>query len=136
MDLRRRRQALAEVERVVRQEDDAMALQRAVAAALAPALPFDRWCSMSFDPVTALPTAGFHAEGLPMPMMPRLLDLEYGQEPDVGRLVDIARAERPVVVLSELTGSDPQRSARYRDILQPSGLPHEVRVVHREGRTP
>jgi DNA-binding CsgD family transcriptional regulator len=136
MDPRRRRQVLAQVERICRQDADAIGLQRAVAEALAPAVPFDRWCAMSFDPVTALPTAGFHAEGLPMPLMPRLLELEYGEEGDLGRLADVARAERPVAVLSQLTGADRLRSTRFRDVLQPSGLPHELRVVHREGRSP
>jgi DNA-binding CsgD family transcriptional regulator len=132
----RRRQVLAEAERICRSETDPTTLQRAVARALSAALPFDRWCAMSFDPVTALPTGGFHAEGLPMPVMPRLLELEFGPEADVGRLRDVARAVRPVAVLSELTGADPLRSPRFRDVLQPSGLPHEVRLVHRDGRAP
>jgi DNA-binding CsgD family transcriptional regulator len=136
MDARRRARAAAEVERICRSALDAIALQRSVAEVLAPFVPFDRWCAMSFDPATALPNGGFHAEGLPMPTMPRLLELEYGEEDDVGRLSDLARADRPVAVLSELAGPDPLRSPRYRDILQPAGLPHEVRMVHRDGRTP
>ncbi|MFP5373047.1 MAG: helix-turn-helix transcriptional regulator [Actinomycetes bacterium] len=136
MEQRRRRQVVAEVERLCRGVQDATALQRAVADVLAAAIPFDRWCALSLDPVTGLPTGGFHAEGLPMPTMPRLLELEYGDEPDVGRLSDVARADDPVVVLSQLTGPDPMRSPRFRDVLQPSGLPHEVRTVHRDGRAP
>lgn len=137
MDPRRRRQAQAEVEPLCRSDvTEAVALQRSVAEALAPAVPFDRWCAMSLDPATGMPTSGFHAEGLPMPTMPRLLELEFGEESDVGRLSDLARAERPVAVLSELTGPDPLVSSRFRDVLQPAGLPHEVRMVHRDGRTP
>jgi DNA-binding CsgD family transcriptional regulator len=136
MEQRRRRQVVAEVERLCRGVQDAAALQRAVADVLTVAVPFDRWCALSFDPVTGLPTGGFHTEGLPMPTMPRLLELEYGDEPDVGRLSDLARADDPVSVLSQLTGTDPLRSPRFRDVLQPSGLPHELRAVLRDGRAP
>jgi DNA-binding CsgD family transcriptional regulator len=136
MDQRRARQVTAEVERSCRTATDATELHRAVAGALATAVPFDRWCAMSFDPSTALPTGGFHVEGLPMSLVPRLLELEYGDEADVGRLADVARADRPVSRLSEETGRDPFRSARFREVLQPAGLPHEVRAVHRAGRTP
>jgi DNA-binding CsgD family transcriptional regulator len=124
MDRRRARQAAAEVERLCRAATDATALHRSVAAVVSSAVPFDRWCAMTFDPATALPTGGFHAEGLPMPLMPRLLELEFGDEADVGRLFEVARAEQPVVRLSEATGQDPRRSARFRDVLLPAGLPH------------
>ena len=136
MDQRRARQALAEVERLCASATDATALHRSVAGAVATAVPFDRWCAMTFDPATALPTGGFHSEGLPMPLMPRLLELEYNDEADVGRLADVARAERPVLRLSEAIGRDPARSPRFRDVLLPAGLPHELRAVHRDGRTP
>ncbi len=136
MDQRRARSAMAEVERLCRTATDATELHRSVAAAVATAVPFDRWCAMTFDPATALPTGGFHAEGLPMPLVPRLLELEYGEEEDVGRLADVARAERPVLRLSVATGRDRSRSTRLRDVLAPSGLPHELRAVHRDGRTP
>jgi DNA-binding CsgD family transcriptional regulator len=135
MDGQRARQAMAEVDRLCRTASDATALHRSVAGAVSIAVPFDRWCAMTFDPATGLPTGGFHAEGLPMPLMPRLLELEYGDEDDVARLADVARGERPVTLLSEATGRDPARSARFRDVLGPAGLPHEVRAVHRDGRT-
>jgi DNA-binding CsgD family transcriptional regulator len=91
---------------------------------------------MTFDPATALPTGGFHAEGLPMSLMPRLLELEFGDEADVGRLAEVARADRPVARLSEAAGDDLARSPRFRDVLCPAGLPHELRAIHRGGRTP
>ncbi|MCV2490636.1 helix-turn-helix transcriptional regulator [Geodermatophilus sp. YIM 151500] len=136
MDARRARHAVSEVERVCRTATDPTALHRSVTAAVAGAVPHDRWCAMSFDPATALPTGGFHEEGLPPALLPRLLELEFGGGPDVGRLAELARAERSVVRLSEATGRAPQRSARFRDVLEPAGLPHEVRAVHRDGRTP
>src|SRR4051794_4625712 len=136
MQERRRRQVLAEVDRVARSATEATALLRSVAEVVATAVPFDRWCGLGFDPSTGLPTSGYHAEGLPVASFPRLLDLEFGDHTDVGRLADVARAERPVVVLSEALGRDPARSARYRAVLEPAGLPHELRVVPRDGRTP
>ena len=122
MDQRRARQAMAEVERLCRTATDATALHRSVAAAVSTAVPFDRWCAMTFDPATALPTGGFHAEGLPMSLMPRLLELEFGDEDDVGRLADVARAERPVVRLSEATGPRPgaQRPVPRRAAARPA----------------
>ena len=135
MDERRAHQVLAEVDRICRGATDGVGLQRQVAEVLPRAVPFDRWCAMTFDPTTALPTGGFHAEGLPFSLLPRLLELEYGPEPDVGRLADIARSPRPVAVLSDVT-ADPARSGRFRDVLRPAGLPHELRLVHRDGRAP
>jgi DNA-binding CsgD family transcriptional regulator len=136
MDRRRARSAVAEVERSCRTATDEVALHRSVAAALTGVVPFDRWCAMTLDPATALPTGGVHDEGLPMASMPRLLELEFGPEADVGRLTDVAWAARPVVRLSEAAGPDPRRSARFRDVLLPAGLTREVRAVHRDGRTP
>jgi DNA-binding CsgD family transcriptional regulator len=136
MNEQRARQAGAEVERLCRTASDPTALHRSVAAAVSTAVPFDRWCAMSFDPATAMPTGGFHAEGLPMRLIPRLLEVEFGDETEVGRLADVARAERPVLRLSEATGPDLARSVRFRDVLVPANLPHEVRAVHRDGRTP
>jgi len=136
MDQRRARIAVVEGERACRTATDATAPDPPGAAAVSTAVPFDRWCAMTFDPATALPTGGFHAEGLPMQLMPRLLEVEFGDEAEIGRLADVARAERPVLRLSEATGPDARRSARFRDVLLPAGLPHELRAVHREGRTP
>ncbi len=82
MQPRRREAVAAAVDRSCRSDLDAIRLQRAVAEALAPAVPFDRWCAMSLDPATGLPAGGFHAEGLPIPTMPRLLELEFGEESD------------------------------------------------------
>src|SRR3712207_5187565 len=107
MDARRRRQVIEEVGRMCREDLEPTALHRSVAEVVATALAFDRWCAMSLDPLTGLPTGGFHAEGLPMPLLPRLLALEFGPEPDMGRLADVARAERPVAVLSQLIAEDP-----------------------------
>jgi len=133
---RKARQAIADVDEACRTPSTPTALHRTVAAAVSPAVPFDRWCGLTTDPTTALPTGGYHEEGLPLRLMPRLLELEYGGQADAARLLDLARADRPVAVLSAATGRDPTRSARYRDVLAPAGLPHELRVVHRSGNAP
>ncbi len=47
--------------------------------------------------------------------------------PDVNTFAGLARRRVPVATLSQATGGHPQRSARYRDLLAPSGIPYELR---------
>ena len=136
MEHRKARRALADVDEACRTASTPNALHRSVAMAVSSAVPFDRWCALTTDPKTALPTGGYHEEGLPFALMPRLLELEYGGQADAARLLDLARADRPVAVLSAATGREPAHSARYRDVLVPAGLPHELRVVYRSGDAP
>jgi DNA-binding CsgD family transcriptional regulator len=105
-------------------------LLRGSVAALGSALHVDAWCGMTLDPVTLLPTGGDHRDGLPLPRMPRLLEIEYAGE-DPALLADLSRRPGGAVTLHEATDGRPEASARYRDVLAPSGLPHELRVVLR-----
>jgi DNA-binding CsgD family transcriptional regulator len=52
---------------------------------------------------------------------------------DVSRFADLARARHPVAVHSQVTGGRPERSARWREVLQPAGLGNELRAVFRDG---
>ncbi|HEU4913466.1 MAG TPA: LuxR C-terminal-related transcriptional regulator [Actinomycetes bacterium] len=133
MDRGASRRALGAVDEVCRTATTPTELHRGLARVLSAAVPFDRWCGLTFDPETGLPTGGYHAEGFPMELMPRLLELEYGAVWDVGRLAEVARADSPVSILSRATADDPARSARFRDVIEPAGLRHEMRVVHRRG---
>jgi DNA-binding CsgD family transcriptional regulator len=94
-------------------------------------VPFDRWCGLVTDPVTAHPTGGYHDEGLPPPRLPRLLEIENGDEPDFVSLRALARSRTRARTLGEATKGDLARSPRYRDVLEPSGVRHEVRVALR-----
>lgn len=94
-------------------------------------VPSDRWCAFAVDPATRLATNGYHDEGLPPAHLPRLIEIEHGEE-DVNQIRTLARTSTGVATLSEATAGDPATSARWRDVLAPSGLPHELRAVARE----
>ncbi len=53
---------------------------------------------------------------------------EYVVE-DSNTFAQLARRRTPVGTLEQATRGDPSRSARYRDLLVPSGIPHELRAV-------
>lgn len=93
----------------------------------------DRWCAFAVDPWTFLPTNGYHAEGLPLEHMPRLIELEHAS-PDWNQVPTLARSRSGVATLDEATGGNPALSARWREVLEPSGLPHELRAAVRDGR--
>lgn len=94
-------------------------------------VPSDRWCAFAVDPATRLATNGYHDEGLPATHLPRLLELEHTDD-DVNQIRTLARTPTGVATLSEATAGDPATSARWRDVLEPSGLPHELRAVVRD----
>lgn len=107
-------------------------LRRSVAA-LGRGVPVDAWCGLTLDPVTVLPTGGYHDEGVPPALVPRLMEIEYG-EGDAGGFDAVAQDRLGAVTLAAATGGDLDGSARYRDVLLPSGLAHELRVALRAGR--
>jgi hypothetical protein len=49
--------------------------------------------------------------------------------PDVNKMRFLARQPGHVGVLSQATGGDPWRSARYRDIFRPLGIEHQLRAL-------
>lgn len=53
---------------------------------------------------------------------------EYLSE-DFNTFAGLARRRVPVARLSQATGERPQRSARYRDVLAPAGIPFEMRAA-------
>ena len=96
-------------------------------------VPFDASCWLSLDPGTELPTS--HSSG--QFGFAHLMDLvtnEYLEE-DVNKFAELARAARPVGILSHATGGDLQRSARYVEVLAPNGWADgdELRAVFRDG---
>lgn len=106
-------------------------LCRGVQHVISGLIPSDRWCGFAVDPATLVPTNGFHDEGIPDPLLPRLLELEHGTD-DCNHLPALARSRAGVATLSRATGGDPAISARWREVLVPSGLEHEMRAVFRE----
>ena len=123
------------VRRACRRATDAVGLHRDVARLLPRAVPFDRWCGLVLDPATVINTGGYHEEGLPASVLPRLLEIEAG-EPDVNTLPELSRSRTGVSTVHRATRQDPARSVRYRDVLEPAGLGRELRAVLRERGTP
>ena len=48
---------------------------------------------------------------------------------DVNTFAGLAKRRVPVGILSQATSGSPERSARYRDLLEPAGIPFELRAA-------
>lgn len=107
---------------------------RSAAGHLSRAVPLDAWCGFAVDPATLMPTLGYHDEGLPPDRLPRLYELEFG-EGDVNTVPALARSRLGAATILGATRGRPESSARYRDVLAPSGLGHELRLALRTGRS-
>jgi DNA-binding CsgD family transcriptional regulator len=114
-----------------RRATDPLALERAVAGQIGRVMPFDLWCGLTTDPATGHPTGGYHDEGLPQQHLPRLIEIESAAEADVIALRNLASEVVATRTLGSATDGDPARSVRYRDVLEPAGIAHEVRTVFR-----
>ena len=123
------------IRRACRTATDPVGLHRDAARLLPRVVPFDRWCGLVLDPATALNTGGYHEEGLPPEVMPRLIEIEAG-EPDVNNLPALSRSRTGVSTVHRATRDHPVRSVRYRDVLEPAGLGRELRAVLRDRGTP
>jgi DNA-binding CsgD family transcriptional regulator len=123
-----------QIRRVCREAPDFVSLQRQSADLLANVVPYDRWCAVALDPATSLTTTGYHAEGLPADVVPRLLEIEAADE-DVNGLPGLVRGDTAVSTIERATLGRPEQSARYRDVLAPSGLGRELRAGLRDAST-
>jgi DNA-binding CsgD family transcriptional regulator len=97
-----------------------------VAALLARELPHDCASAHPVDPMT-ITMAGCRLLGDP-PDGQRIAEYEYLAE-DVNSLADLALGPRHCASLTATTGGRPEVSARFRDLLRPSGLGDELRAV-------
>ncbi len=125
--------AVREVEGVAEEATSVVDLCRSLHDVLDRHVPADRWCGMALDPATLYGTNGYHDEGFRMDLVPRMLEIEYGED-DVNLLAQLARSTSGVATVDRATDGDPARSARWRDVIVPSGLAHEARVVFRDGQ--
>lgn len=98
---------------------------------LAPALRFDRWCGLLLDPATLMNTGGYHDEGLPVEVLPRLLEIEVG-EADANAMPTLHRSRAGVSTLDRATRGRSTDSRRFREVLAPVGLGREMRAVLRD----
>jgi DNA-binding CsgD family transcriptional regulator len=93
----------------------------------------DGYCFVTVDPrtlaQTSVVTCGVDRRGAPL-----IYRNEYEQL-DVAKHADLAASRHPVRVLSQATKGDKERSQRYRELLAPWGLDHELRAAVRERGT-
>ncbi|WP_445270198.1 helix-turn-helix transcriptional regulator [Streptomyces sp. DSM 41634] len=94
----------------------------------------DGVCGLTLDPTTLLHTGGFHERGVPHSHLPRLLEIEYGEE-DVNHFPDLVRSGRLAAGLWQTTRHSPHLSTRYRDVYRPTGMGDEMRVLLRSRPT-
>ena len=120
----------AEVQAACHTPGGPVAVERAVAERLRAAVSFDAWCTLTVDPASVLPTGGFHEQGVPAPLLPQLVQIEARTE-DALALPTLARQTGRTATLSDATHGRLDLSQRYREILRPAGLEHELRLLFR-----
>lgn len=91
------------------------------------AVPFDAGCCTHVDPKTLLSTGAVTEDNVEA-IHPHLFRNEYGEE-DVNAYDELVHAGIPVATLCEATGGQPERSARYREVLLPAGFRDELRAA-------
>lgn len=108
-----------------------------VGARLRRVVPNDAACWHTLDPQTRLITSDAphelieHEVFTPDTVMAAgelLIASEYFVE-DFNSFASLASRRVPVRTITQATAGRPQRSARYRDLLVPSGIPHELRAA-------
>jgi DNA-binding CsgD family transcriptional regulator len=109
------------------------ALRVGVLGELARVTPVSGAFFPTVDPTTLLYTSAVR-EGMPVDVTPRYIDNEFRVD-DVNKFRDLARSPRMAVTLDDATEGDWSVSARYREIMAPSGHGDELRAVFRTGGT-
>jgi len=90
-------------------------------------MPIDAWCFPTADPATLMIT-GNVGEGLPAEAAPRFFEIEYSVA-DINKFAELARRAEPVAGLSDTTGGNVSRSARWREVFHPLGLEDDLRAA-------
>lgn len=124
MDRDRRRRVKREIVSLCSSGLDAGTLYRAAMRQVSRLVPYDRICWHTVDPVTKLFTSATEQN---LGHEPRLPTYEY-EIPDVNKWAYLAGQPLPVGVLSRATHGHPEQSARFRDLLAPRGIAHELRA--------
>jgi DNA-binding CsgD family transcriptional regulator len=112
---------------------DSHAFRHEAMARVRHVIPMDAYCFASADPSTLVMTA-IATDGVDRGRAPLLYRNEHGER-DVAKHADLARGRTPVRVLAQETGGSPERSPRYRDVLAPMGVEHELRAAAIEAGT-
>jgi DNA-binding CsgD family transcriptional regulator len=110
---------------------DSQTLRQAVFTQIDRIMPYEAyWCATT-DPETLLFT-GAVEHGFDAYEIQPYIDNELMQG-DFNKFTALAQARNPVSTLKIATHGDLTRSQRYREILEPAGLGHEMRAVFRSG---
>lgn len=119
------------IERLCYEGLDSHALRVAVLREIGRATPLSGAFFPTVDPTTLLYTSAVR-EGMPSDLTPRYIDNEFRVD-DVNKFRDLARSSRTAVTLDDATEGDWSASARYREIMAPSGHGDELRAAFRTG---
>lgn len=112
---------------------DSHAFRHEAAARVRHVVPADGFCFSAADP-DSLITTGHATGGVDTELTPVVYANEYGRA-DVAKHADLARGRRPVRILGDETNGDLERSHRYRELLRPMGMEHELRAATIEDGT-
>ena len=125
--------AARHVERLCRGWPEPGELLQKVGNIVAAAVPHDMRDWQLYDPQAMVPVAAVSNHPVPFDIRLAHCEIEQsGGEPDAFRR--LARRRRPVTTLARATMGDPGRSQRYRELLAPAGIRHELRaaLVHQD----
>ncbi|MDN4086822.1 LuxR C-terminal-related transcriptional regulator [Paenibacillus polymyxa] len=87
---------------------------------------FDAACCTSVDPRTLLSTGAFTESGVE-DIHSKLLEYEYLHD-DIMKYDQLVREGQPIATLHGFTQGQPDRSTRFRNVLQPAGFGDELRI--------
>lgn len=99
-----------------------------VVAQLRRVVRFDSFCISQNDPRAPMPAAALGDNDAISSRQQRFWQIEM-QLPDVNKTCHLVHAGCPAAVLSEATGGDLARSARWDELLRPGGIGDELRVA-------
>lgn len=117
----------AELDALASQGLDSHTFRHEAMARLRHVVPADAYCFSSADPLTLVMTATA-SDGVDRALAPLVWHNET-EELDVAKHADLARGRRPVRVLAQETGGEPERSPRFRTLLTGMGVEHELRAA-------
>lgn len=122
MDVERARRVRREIRALCQSGLDSGALVGRAERLLRTVIPFDRACWHNVDPATSMLTSVI---GDSAPSNPLLPILEYGTQ-DLNQYADLACAHITAAGLREVTRGMPDRSRRYREVLEPMHIADEL----------
>lgn len=95
-------------------------------------VPFEAYCASTVDPASGLATHSLAEEMGGVEEAALFFDRLYFEH-DMPRFKNMVRSHCPVVLFSESANGRLERTARYRELLRPLGLAHEVSGVFTAG---